>query len=270
VVFFDRYPVSLNALLVAPVIYRANLPLLRNEPQVTAAGMTDLARLGGFNAGAIRTALSRMRAAGEVEAFEDARGVTRYRMSALHRSVSSSVRGRPDRPAGFLLAVFSFATENARERQVVRDVLKLHGFQKLAQNVYLNGQIDTGEVERVVRENGLSEHLFLFRCAEDSDPAQDQRLMAFFDLKGRAAVLTRFERDLQTFLEGKGVSGDERARRLLAVGPVHFQITHAEEPPVPARCLPRNYPLDRVAGMLERAADRHAKELLAYYRRINA
>ncbi|MGK4002111.1 hypothetical protein WMF31_05770 [Sorangium sp. So ce1036] len=259
----------MSELLIAPVVFREGLPVLADLPFVSAAGMRDLAEFGGHGAGAIRTAMSRLRASGEVATFTDDGGVTRYRMTAIQRSISRAVLGRSARPEGFLLAIFSFASDDARERQIVRDALKLHGFQRLAQNAYINGQINTDELEAALEKHGLTEHVFLFRCPEIDDPVLRRKLTELFDLRGRKKALLQFQRDLVAFLEEPGIGDDELARRFFYAGPVHYRITFMEEPPLPARYLPPDYPLEKVTSVMPELAERRSRALIAYYRRVN-
>ena len=65
--FETRYPVPLNELLLAPVVFRENLPALQGLPFASAQGMKDLAEFAGHSSGAIRTAMSRLRGSGLVE-----------------------------------------------------------------------------------------------------------------------------------------------------------------------------------------------------------
>lgn len=267
--FRTRYPLSLQELLLTPVIFRDTTRELDGLPFVSAGGMRDLAAYGGHRPGAIRTALSRLRADKAVEPTVDAAGITRYRMGALSRSVSHAVQGRPQRPSGFAVAVFSFATEHARERHVVRALLAHHGFQKLAQNVYINGLLDTVELEEEIRRHGLSDHLFLFRCHDAEDPQLRRRLAQVFDVAGRGRALLRFEADLHAFLDEPRLDGDEIARRCLYAGPVHYRITFIEEPPLPASCLPPDYPLERLSTYFQAAIRERSRELVQYFRRVN-
>ncbi|MCY1059799.1 hypothetical protein [Nannocystis sp. SCPEA4] len=266
--FLARHDVSLNELLVAPLVFRATWPGLAEQPHATAAGMRDLAEFGGHGAGAIRTAMSRLRSSGQIESFE-CDGVTRYRLGAWGSSIGATVMRRFERPEGYVLAIFSFEAGDARERQLVRDALRSYGFQKLAQNVYINGQIDTAGIEAVVQEHGLAQHLFLFRCPDQADPALDRRLIELFDVKARARVLARFERELHDYLHGSGVSGDEFVRRYFAAGPANYRVTFVDEPALPARCLPPDYPLERLLPYAEPTA-RQARAIVDYWRRIHA
>lgn len=266
--FLQRHPVPLSELLVSPVVLRA-MPELAQAPLVSRSGMRDLALFAGFAPGAIRTAMSRLRSSGAVEPVVDERGTTRYRASALTRSITHTVLARQRRPRGFLLAVFSFTADAVRERQVVRDALKLHGFQKLAQNVYINGQIDTSELESVLRDRGVAEHVYLFRCSEADDPVLRRKLTEVFDLAARAAALRALGRELEAFLDDPALDGDTFARRMLYAGPVYYGATFLQEPPLPASYLPDDYPLDAVVEQMTQRAIRRAPELLDYYRRVN-
>ena len=267
VAFLRKYRVTLKELLVAPLVFRAALPQLEGVPHVSVEGMRDLARFGGFADGAIRTAMSRLRATNDIERVPGS-GTARYRVGPLGRSIALAVRGQFERPDGYILAVFSFAVDDARERQIVRTALKSHGFAKLAQNVYVSGIFDTTGLEAIIAERGLAEHLFLFRCTDQRDRGRDDRLRALFDVKRRAAVLARFEADLHGYLDQRGIDGDEFARRYLAAAPIHYRVTFVDEPPVPARCLPADYPLARLLpyGELDQ---RRARALVRYYQRIN-
>lgn len=262
--FETRYPLPLNELLLAPVVFRASLPELQGAPPATAAGMKDLAVFAGHASGAIRTAMSRLRGSGLVEVTGGG-----YRLAGMARSLSQVVLAKPTRPDGFLLAVFSFTADDVRERQVVRDALRLHGFQKLAQNAYLNGQVDTSALEAVLDEEGLSDHVFLFRCADLDDPKLRRKLTALFDLPKRAKALSQFHDDLVAYLEAPKLDDATFARRFLYAGPVHYRITFTEEPPLPARYLPEGYPIDRLVAAMPRIAKARAKALARYYEAVN-
>ncbi len=256
--FLKRYPVSLQELLLTPLLMRASHPALAGVPEVSGALLQDLAGAFGHQPGAVRTALSRLRSAGAIEGPSDA-----LVPGAVGRSVSSVVLQRPQRPEGYVLAIFSFTTEATRERHLVREALKLHGFQKLAQNVYINGQVDTAGLEQVLAEQGLSGNCWLFRGSEEQDPALDRRLVEVFGVKERAEVLTRFEKELRAFLEEAG-PGPDFARRFIAATPVHHRVTFTEEPPIPRRCLPADYPLERLLGWPLLSGAR-AKALKGYF-----
>jgi DNA-binding transcriptional regulator PaaX len=267
--FEKKYPLPLNELLLAPVVFRTNLPALAEAPLASAAGMRDLAEFGGYSGGAIRTAMSRLRASGLVSATPDAQGVRRYRMAGLASSISRTALARPNQPEGFLLAVFSFTSEDGRERQVVREALKLHGFQKLAQNVYITGQMETGELEAHFEREGLTENVYLFRCPASEDPVLRRKLSSLFDLGKRKAALEQFEHDLLEFLKAPRLDDLTFARRFLYSGPLHHRITFLEEPPLPAAYLPEGYPLARLLTVLPELAAARGEALDRYFRAVH-
>lgn len=265
--FLEKYPVPLNELLLAPALFRARLPALAQAPLASAAGMRDLAEFAGASPGAFRTAMSRLRASGLVRAQADDAGVLRYTPAGLSRSVQSSVIGQPDRPKGFLLAVFSFAADDARERQVVREALRLHGFQKLAQNAYINGRIDTAGLEALFEREGVSHQVFFFKCEDDDDPTLRRKLASLFDLPARARALLRFQHDLLAFLDV--APAHEFARHFLYAGPAHFRVTWLDEPPLPPQVLPEGYPLASLQELLPAVGARRATDLARYFRSVH-
>lgn len=266
--FQKRYPVPLQELLLAPIVFRDDLPGPPSVPEVSAKAMADIASFGGYKDGAIRTALSRLRTSGTVEMRVDREGVTRYRLARLGRSIGEAVRGRPARPDGLLLAIFSFSASDGRERKIVRDALRLHGFHKLAQNVYVNGHIDTGGLEALFEREGIAEHVYWFRAGAD-DPRLAARLTGLFDLDARARQLARLQGDLERYLGEPKLPPLEAARRLLYAGPVHYRVSYVEEPPLPAALLPAGYPLDALEAQMAGFVRRHARALQSWFSTVS-
>lgn len=217
--FRERYPVPLSELLVAPVLFRDAFPFLLGTPPVSAPLLRDLARAAGHSETAIRTAMSRLRASGLVEVrVPPDGGEPRYHRGALTRSLQEIVAGQLERPDGFTLVVFAFATENTRERQVVREALRLHGFQRLAQNTYIGGCIDTTALESTFRHEGIEDNVFVFRTRGDLPPNVEERLITLFDLRARARVLRALRSDLTALLEDPRLDDAEHTQRLLYAG----------------------------------------------------
>ncbi len=263
--FERKYPVPLSALLLAPIVVREDLPRLAKAPLVSARAMTDLAHFAGHRDGAIRTALSRLRASNTVETSTDRDGVTRYRLTTLGRSIGTAVRGRPSRPSGLLLAVFSFTADDTRERSTVRDALRLHGFQKLAQNVYVSGDLDTSALDELFEKEGLADNVFWFRARDDKDPRLLRRLGGVFDVEARAKTLATVRDDLEQYLLAPKLEPLTRARRFFYAGPVHYQVTFVEEPPLPAAVLPKDYPLDELLKLMSTFARTHGSVLERWF-----
>lgn len=257
--FEKKYPLPLNDVLLAPVVFRENLPGLSKAPAARTSVMRDLALFAGHSDGAIRTALSRLRSSNIVEEHGET-----WRLTAMGKSISSAVRARAVRSSVLRLAVFSFEASDARERKLVREGLRLHGFQKLAQNVYVNGDVETAALERSFVAEGVAENVFFFRAQAD-DPSLIRRLSKVFDLGARAKLLRAFGDDLRAWLTDKKLSDQDFARRLLYAGPVHYRVTFGEEPSVPEMMRPPGYPLDEVIALLPEIAARRLRAVQDYF-----
>lgn len=246
--FLDRYDVSLRELLLSPLVFRHGAPELDGLPDVSAALLHDLAAKWGHRPNAIRTALSRLRAEGHIIS-----GRTGLKLGSLGKSITRSVRATPAAARGVVVAVFSFATEDARQRHVVREALRLHGFHKLAQNVYVSRAADTRALEELLERRRVLKQVFLFRC-ENPD---DERLAHVFGVDEHARRLSGFSRALDSFL--RGASGDDFARRFLAAAPAHYRLSFVDAPPLPAT------PEFRRLAQFGRLNAKQAKALRRYF-----
>jgi DNA-binding transcriptional regulator PaaX len=147
--------------------------------------MRDLALAAGHQPGAIRTAMSRLRSSGLVQVEHHRGDQARYVRGALARSVQELVASPLARPEGLTLVVYTFATEDARKRQLVRETLRLHGFQRLAQNTYISGYVDAEVLQAAFERDGIGDHVFVFQTREDLADNVQARLSALFDLPKR-------------------------------------------------------------------------------------
>ena len=241
--FISKYPLSLKEIITTPMIFRETVPQLKGFPFPTLSAIRDLTEFAGHSYGTLRTAISRTRASGELNNFQDKNGVKRFRLTKLQKSVSNVVVNWQNRPQGFTLVVFSFRKDDEKERRTVREILKYFGFQKLAQNTYINGMIDTTGMETEMKHRKLDRNLYVFRCPEVNSPGLLKRLRKIFDIENRARELSEFETDLKAFLSEPSIRGDEFARRVFYAGPLHYSKCFVEEPPLPASVLPEGYPL---------------------------
>ncbi len=264
--FRAAWPLSLKEVLATPSIWAEHV--LAGVPGLRAPGLPmlrDLAEFAGHSWGAVRTALSRGRASGEVECFQDAEGALRLRLSAVQRAVGEAVGQRAARPEGFLLAVASFCTEEEAGRRRVREVLGWFGFARIAHNAWACGLVDPAGVEAALARARVADHVFLFRCPGPQAASLERRLARAFDLRGRAAELLRFRRLAGAFLDERGLDPVTRGRRLLYAGPVFHEVCFGREPPLPASCLPAGYPLDEVRAWFHERTARGMADLVAYW-----
>lgn len=264
--FRERYPAPLSELLFAPILFRSAFPFLLGAPAVSAPLLRDVARGAGHSEAAIRTALSRLRASGLVELrVPPGGGEPRFHRGEFTRSLQETVAGQLKRPDGFTLVVFAFATENARERQVVREALRLHGFQRLAQNTYIGGSVDTSALESTFRHEGIEDNVFVFQTRGDLPPNVQERLVTLFDLRARARVLRALRADLVAFLDDARLDDAEQTQRLLYAATVHYRITFVEEPQLPECAHPADYPLADVVTLLPRLVEARAEACVRYF-----
>jgi DNA-binding transcriptional regulator PaaX len=266
--FVKAYPLSGKAAVHTLQVFRAGLESLVGLPWPSLEGIRDFARFAGIGDGAVRTALSRAKSEGSllVEASPDGRG--RYTLAPANFAMGAAQLHSERQHEGFLLAVFSFKSEENEARSALRSLLKGYGFRKLAQNTYIHGRIATEGLRAAVRALGLEEHFFLFTCPEIDDEDLVARILALFDIEARRKELRAYHSRLGSFLPDD-VHGDELARRLLYVGAVHWELVEAGEPPFPAKHLPADYPLAEIQQFYGRRLEEGREALLAYYERIN-
>ncbi len=267
--FKRKYPLQLQHILITPMIFRENVLLFRELPYPTLNGIRDLAEYAGFSYSAVRTALSRVRAKGEIDMFKDEKGKIRYSLTEIQKSVSRVVSNQKDRPEGFILAVFSFRKDDEKERYVARETLRYYGFKRLAQNTYINGLIDTKELTSAIRKYGLDKNLYIFKCPDIEEGALKDKILEIFDLKRRVLFLNQFNNDLYYFFSEENISEDECARRYLYAGPVHYLKCFVDEPPFPARFLPEDYPLNKIEGLIKLFSTQNRDKIIRYYIKIN-
>jgi DNA-binding transcriptional regulator PaaX len=263
--FVRKYPLLIKEIIATPMIFRENDPGFSGLPYPGMAHIRDLAEFAGYGYGALRTAISRLKASGNLESFTDDAGQVRFRLTSMQRSVSDVVRSWESRPKGFVIAVFSFKSEEERGRQRVREALRYFGFKRIAQNAYINGMIDTSHLQDTMAEYGVADKLFLFRCPDVDDPALAAKLEEVFDVRGRAEALRELFADFRLFLGDESLDGPEFGRRVFYAGPVYHMRCFVEEPPFPDDFLPADYPLHELKSwFMARSAERHS-DVIAYY-----
>jgi DNA-binding transcriptional regulator PaaX len=267
--FREAYPISAKAAVYTPVIFRAGMEYLVDLPWPSLEGIRDFARFCNIGDSAMRTALSRAKADGGLLIKRDAVGTNRYHMAASRFEMGKTVIHGDERPEGFIIAVFSFKSDDANERAALRDLLKDFGFKKLAQNTYINGCIETAGLRASARELGLDKHLYLFTCPDIEDRDLVNKILDLFDLEAKKKELGEYLSLLWDFLPD-GLPKDELARRLLYIGPVHYERCEAGEPPFPAKYLPSDYPLKEIQGFYGRRLEEGRQWILEYYSEANA
>ncbi len=266
--FREAYPISAKAAVYTPVIFRTGLDFLVDLPWPSLEGIRDFAHFSHIGDSAIRTALSRAKAEGGLLIQRDAAGTNRYRMAASRFDMGKAVIHGADRPEGFIIAVFSFKSEDTSERAAIRDLLKDFGFKKLAQNTYINGRIETSGLKSAAQAQGLDKNLYLFTCPDIDDQDLVNKILDLFDLEAKKRELEEYLSLLRDFLP-EGLPDAELARRLLYTGPVHYEHCEVGEPPFPAKYLPPDYPLKEIQRFYAQRLEEGRGKILEYYSIVN-
>ncbi len=266
--FIKAYPLSAKAATHTPLVFRAGLGTFEGLPWPSLEGIRDFAHFAGIGDGAVRTALSRAKAEGSISVEPDPGGRNRYILAPTSFEMGLAQIHSDRRLEGFLVAVFSFKSEEAEARSALRGLLKDYGFRKLAQNTYIHGRIETEGLRKAIRGLGLDEHFFLFTCPEIDDEDLIKRILALFDIEGRRRELREYLVRLKAFLPD-GLCDDELARRLLYVGPVHWERIEASEPPFPAKHLPHDYALAEIHRFYGKKIEEGQNAFLSYYEKVN-
>lgn len=268
--FRKKFPISAREAAYTPMIIRDGFGADDSIPYPSLNGIRDFTRSCGIQDGAVRTALSRGKAEGEIQTFFDGRKVVRYRITGATLEMGKTVTARLNQPEGFLVAVFSFTADEAMERAKVREILKYYGFKKLAQNTYINGRIETGGLKEAMRKFGLEKNLYLFHCPCVDDPELMRKIRSVFELEKRKKRLQAFFRDLTAFLSEEDLGREELLHRIYYAGPVYWTICYVDEPPFPASHLPEDYPLKAITRFYETVSDANRKNLIEHFLKINS
>ncbi len=265
------YPLSVKASVYNFLILRDGSPFLNGLPYPSLAAIRDFGLYAGTSDSAIRTLLSREGRAGYIKKEKDSSGIMRYRLSEPSL-VLNMVNSRQNAlPGGFTVAIFTFTADAVSERSIVRETLKNFGFKKIAQNVYLNGRIDTGPVREAMRELKLDSNLFLLDCPDIEDESLVRKILDIFEVQKRSAELAEFEKAMVRFLVPSGIDAsdyNDLPRRLLYAGLVFWERFRTSEPPLPARLLPEGYRFGEISKLYEERYVASAGDIIKYYTRI--
>jgi DNA-binding transcriptional regulator PaaX len=267
--FRRKYPLSARETAYTPMIIRDGFGADSSLPYPSLNGIRDFARYCGIKDGAIRTALSRGKAEGDLQTFTDEKKTVRYRITGAMLEMGKTVTGRPNQPEGFIVAVFSFTADAVAERAKVRETLKYYGFKKLAQNTYVNGRIETGGLKDAMRKFGLEKNLYLFDCPDVDDVELMQKIRSVFEIEKRKKYLHGFYRDLAAFLTVENLEREEIVHRISYAGPVYWTICYVDEPPFPAKHLPEDYPLSTITRLYEKFSEKHRQSVIEHYLQVN-
>jgi DNA-binding transcriptional regulator PaaX len=264
--FKSKYRIALAGAIIYPFVYKI-WNNRENLPDVRLKCILNFCSYSGYNDGAARTAISRLKHNGIIISTGDKQKAG-YILNENHKIRTMQIKENNVHP-GFTLAIFSFNREDEKERYIIRSLLSRTGFIKLAQNTYINTRGRKEELLQKINREGLEKHLFIFECEDEPDKNTIQRLIDIWKINERQMTLNEFFSDMQGFFAPNGLSGDEIFHKLGYAGTVFSSIFQHSEPPVPKRYLPEDYPLKNIFNFLVKKNSMHLAETKDYFIKIN-
>jgi phenylacetic acid degradation operon negative regulatory protein len=157
-------------------------------PWLPVAAIVTLMDELGFDSQAVRSALSRMKRRGLLEA-RDEQGRRGYELSADAGRILREGDGRifgqrepADLAEGWILAVFSIPESERGKRHVLRSRLSYLGFGSQAPGVLIAPVRLADDAERVIDRYGLSQYVRLFRAHPNGSPDATELVRQCWDL----------------------------------------------------------------------------------------
>ena len=264
--FKSKYPVPLIDAIIYPFIYKI-WNIQAKLPPVKLKCILDFCIYAGYNEGAVRTAITRLKKRGILNSIAD-KQKAEYVLSGNHKTRIIQIRDNTIRQ-GFTLAIFSFSRENEKERYIMRSILSRIGFKKLAQNTYINIRGRKEELLRKIKSERLDKHLFLFECEDDLDKNTVQRLVEIWKIKKRQKILNEFFSDLKEFIKPEEHSGQEIFQMIGHAGTVFSVRFQRTEPPVPEKYLPEDYPIQNIYNFLVENNRKYFEVTKKYFINVN-
>lgn len=266
--FKEKYPLKVGSAIIAPLAQKHYFSDVPDLPFATLKGMYQLGEYYGIPKTSVRATLFRLCREGAIEAFTDEAGVTRYKMDKMMALISDNAAlfGKSE---GFTLAIFNFKKEDARERYRVREILDSFGFRKLAQNVYLNIRVDSGNIMKEMAKWGLQDNIYLFDCDDIKDASMIRRIASLWELDKWNDRLEEFYEDLRSYFSFEGLEDDEIYKRYSYGYSVFFVYFQEKHPFVPQGFLVEGYALGKVLELIRSTVDDYRDNIIGYYRLIN-
>lgn len=266
--FIKKYPVSLNELLVTPIIFLDNNPRINAISAPCLNHLKDLCEFGGYSGGAIRTALSRIRKRGEVKEIKDKEGFIRFYITKEQKLISKIVKANQDESDSFSIVVFTFQSVEDRRRYMARDVLKKFGFRLFAQNVYIRRKILRDPFEEHIKELGLDDSMFLFDCSDPSTAYFKKKIISKFPLEDAIIEIEMLLNDLKNFIS-EDLDDIEYTRRVLYFGPLHYKYCFINELPLPNSFYPKEYRIHELKHFYENIPFKRWESIKKYFRDLD-
>jgi len=265
--FIKKYPATLPELQISPCAFRETFLLTKNLPYPGIQHLRDICEYGNYTYGALRTSLSRAIKAKELDFFYDKDKVKRFRLTKTQFDVSKELMTDNADAKDFSVVIFSFTTEQEKQRRDARYLLNGYGFRLFAQNTYIRRRIKRELFEKSLKEYGLMNNVFLLDCLDPGTVEFKERLYSQFEMDKTLKLINTFYKDLNNFLTDD-LKPDEFSRRLLYVGPVYYNFCFVNEVPIPETYFPKGYLIKELKVYLQSIPEYRWKDFVNYYMNI--
>lgn len=265
--FMEKYPVRLQELITSPSVFRETLLSTKDLPYPSIYHLRDICEYANYTYGALRTSLSRLIKNNDLDFFYDENKIKRFRLTKIQQDVSKALMLDIGDAKDFTIAIFSFATEQEKQRRDARFLLQGCGFKLFAQNCYIRRKIKREFLESSLKEYGLINNVFLLDCLEPGTDEFKNRLISQFEIDKMAELTNAFLTDLNDFLTEE-LTAEEYARRILYAGPVYYHICYENEIPIPETYFPENYRMKELKVFFQSIPEDRWTEFIAYYMAI--
>lgn len=265
--FIKKYPATLQELLTAPCILRENIPQLNSLPYTGIHHMRNICEYAGYTYGALRTALSRTVNSKKLNSFYDEDKIKRYKLTKNQQNVSEILSADIGNAEDFSIAVFSFSTEQEKQRRDARFLLQSFGFRLFAQNTYIRRRIRKEPFIRSLKDYGIESNVFLFDCIDPGTVEFKERLFSQFEFEKMQHITNTFYADLNSFLS-EDLDAAEYSKRILYSGPVYYNICFANEVPIPESYFPKQYLIKELKLYFHSIPEHRWKDFISYYMNI--
>ncbi len=159
---FSKFPCPLKHLLNSPAITREYLHNISRSSisYPSIAGIKKLCLFYGFSDDAIRSHLSRGRRAGDFNIYKKGKRKV-FELSKNSLSVSGYYQNRTTKTQ-YILILFSFPTEEAKQRYILKEYLKNLYFTMINPSAYIGYGQDKEMISNYLTKEGYSNYVLMF------------------------------------------------------------------------------------------------------------
>ncbi|PKL79696.1 MAG: hypothetical protein CVV27_01450 [Candidatus Melainabacteria bacterium HGW-Melainabacteria-1] len=179
----------------------------------------------GYSQGAIRTALSRARAQGELIAL-DSDG-KRLGAGELMSRYTSLFLSEPFSPGDFSLLLFHFASEQSKQRTRLKDMLAQFNYRMITQNAYLRYGARGEDIQAFLEAQGFAGHIYSFQLLPELPARLVHELPEMYQLLNWAERLKQAKIDFGEYLAQPGTLQERYWRYLFARASFHANLLTA-------------------------------------------